>query len=86
MERRARSSVDRAILVQQRKEKDMKQDERNERSRQKSGERRGAPLIVPHGGAGAGRDFESAFDILRCDGIHELWRYRTAQRRRARMS
>jgi hypothetical protein len=33
-----------------------------------------APLIVPHGGEGAGRDFESAFDVLRRDECaHELW-------------
>jgi hypothetical protein len=34
----------------------------------------GVPLIVPHGGAEAGRDYESAFDLLRHEGkVHELW-------------
>ena len=33
------------------------------------------PLVVPHAGAEADRDFESAFDVLdRSDGVHELWR------------
>jgi hypothetical protein len=33
------------------------------------------PVIVPHGGAEAGRDYESAFDMVRHDGkVHELWR------------
>jgi len=36
---------------------------------------RTVPLIVPHGGAESGRDFESAFDVLRRDvQVHELWR------------
>jgi hypothetical protein len=35
---------------------------------------RRVPLIIPHGAAGAGRDFESAFDLLQCDhAIHKLW-------------
>ena len=33
------------------------------------------PLVVPHGGAEAGRDFETAFDVVRCDErVHQLWR------------
>jgi hypothetical protein len=33
------------------------------------------PLVVPHGCAEAGRDFESAFDVLQGDSqVHELWR------------
>ena len=42
----------------------------------KTSKRRGraAPLIVPYGGAEAGRDFESAFEVLKPDeGVHELW-------------
>jgi hypothetical protein len=36
---------------------------------------RATPLIVPYGGAEAGRDFESAFEVLRRDEcVHELWR------------
>jgi hypothetical protein len=35
---------------------------------------RTTPLIVPYGGAEAGRDFESAFEVLRRDErVHELW-------------
>lgn len=42
------------------------------------------PLIVPHGCAGAGRDFESAFDVLPRDAqVHELW---TSKRRKARVT
>ena len=43
---------------------------------QKAKERdpRVVPLMVPHGCAGAGRDFESAFDVLPGDRrVHELW-------------
>ena len=33
------------------------------------------PLMVPHGGADASSDFESAFEMLpRDDGARELWR------------
>lgn len=33
------------------------------------------PLMVPHGGGDAGRDFESAFDVLeRNERTRELWR------------
>ncbi len=36
---------------------------------------RSVPLVVPHGGAEAGRDFESAFDVLeRDEPVHPLWR------------
>jgi hypothetical protein len=36
---------------------------------------RAVPLMVPHGGAEAGRDFESAFEMLRDNGrARELWR------------
>ena len=36
---------------------------------------REVPLMVPHGGAEAGRDFESAFDVLPCDArVRQLWR------------
>ena len=43
------------------------------------------PLIVPHGCAEAGRDFESAFDVLPCEArVHELWRRRPAKSRLAR--
>jgi len=35
---------------------------------------RAVPLVVPHAGAAAGSDFESAFDVVRRDGkIHKLW-------------
>jgi hypothetical protein len=35
---------------------------------------RAVPLVVPHVGADAGSDFESAFDVVRRDGkIHKLW-------------
>jgi hypothetical protein len=44
------------------------------------------PLVVPHGCAEAGRDFESAFDVLRCDSqVHELW-HRSARPKLARAS
>ena len=43
------------------------------------------PLVVPHGGAEAGRDYESAFDLLRRDGrVHELWHREPPKRRLAR--
>ena len=46
---------------------------------------RRVPMIVPHGAAGAGRDFESAFDVLRCDrGVHELWKRKTRKQSRVR--
>ena len=46
---------------------------------------RAVPLIVPHGGAEAGRDFESAFDVLRRDGlVHELWRGQPVKKQLAR--
>ena len=45
---------------------------------------RAVPLMVPHGGAEAGRDFESAFDVLRCDErVRELWRRERASLARA---
>ena len=32
------------------------------------------PLVVPHGCSEAGRDFESAFDVIRSESrVHELW-------------
>ena len=35
---------------------------------------RAVPLVVPHAGATAGSDFESAFDVVRRDGkVHKLW-------------
>lgn len=38
------------------------------------------PLIVPHGGAEAGRDFESAFEVLTPDErVHTLWRRERAK-------
>ena len=41
---------------------------------------RAVPLMVPHGGAEAGRDFESAFDLLQCDErVRELWRRERAK-------
>jgi hypothetical protein len=52
-----------------------------------AGEARGVPLIVPHGCAEAGRDFESAFDVLPCDSrVHELWRRNPARTKLARAS
>jgi len=48
---------------------------------------RAVPLMVPHGGAEAGRDFESAFDVLRCDErVRELWRRERAKASLARVS
>ncbi|MGH7863708.1 MAG: hypothetical protein ACREQB_01865 [Candidatus Binataceae bacterium] len=48
---------------------------------------RAVPLVVPHGGAEAGRDFESAFDLLEREGqVHELWRGKPAKQRIARAS
>ncbi|HET6160398.1 MAG TPA: hypothetical protein VFE34_18785 [Dongiaceae bacterium] len=48
---------------------------------------RRVPLIVPHGGAESGRDFESAFDVLRRDErTRELWRGVPAKPRVARAS
>lgn len=45
------------------------------------------PLVVPHGGAEAGRDYESAFDLLQRDGrVHELWRREPPKSRLARAS
>lgn len=45
------------------------------------------PLVVPHGCAEAGRDFESAFDILSCDSrVHELWCRRSAKAKLAHAS
>jgi hypothetical protein len=45
------------------------------------------PLVVPHGCAQAGRDFESAFDVLPRDGrVHELWRRNPTKTRLARAS
>ena len=36
---------------------------------------RRVPMMVPHGGADASRDFECAFEMLPGDdGAHELWR------------
>ena len=36
---------------------------------------RAVPLMVPHGGADAGSDFESAFEMLQGDDrARELWR------------
>jgi len=36
---------------------------------------RAVPLVVPHGGAESGRDFESAFEVLeRDEAVHPLWR------------
>ncbi|HEY1382276.1 MAG TPA: hypothetical protein VGF43_01605 [Dongiaceae bacterium] len=44
------------------------------------------PLIVPHGCAEAGRDFESAFDVLCSQSrVRELWR-RPAQTKLAHAS
>jgi hypothetical protein len=44
------------------------------------------PLMVPHGCAAAGRDFESAFDVLQSGSqVHVLWR-RPARTRLARAS
>jgi hypothetical protein len=35
---------------------------------------RAVPLMLPHGGRDAGRDFESAFELLpRDDRARELW-------------
>lgn len=35
---------------------------------------RGVPLVVPHGGADASSDFETAFETLQSDdGARELW-------------
>jgi hypothetical protein len=46
---------------------------------------RPVPLIVPHGAAGAGRDFESAFDVLRCErAVHELWKRKPRRQPRGR--
>lgn len=64
----------------------MKQSEGNRRSGHRDAKARRVPLIVPHGAAGAGRDFERAFDVLRCDGVHELWRDQRGQQRQARTS
>jgi len=48
---------------------------------------RAVPLIVPHGGAEAGRDFESAFDVLpRNEPVRELWRRKPAKTEFARAS
>jgi hypothetical protein len=48
---------------------------------------RTVPLMVPHGCAVAGRDFESAFDLLRCDQrVRELWRRERAKASLARAS
>jgi len=48
---------------------------------------RAVPLMVPHGGAEAGRDFESAFDVLRCDErVRELWCRERAKASLARAS
>lgn len=36
---------------------------------------RGVPLMMPHGSGQAGRDFESAFELLQGDEqAHDLWR------------
>lgn len=41
-----------------------------------------APLMVPHGGAEAGRDFECAFEVLpRDERVRELWRRASGKRR-----
>ena len=48
---------------------------------------RAVPLMVPHGGAEAGRDFESAFDLLRCDErMRQLWHRERAETSLARAS
>jgi hypothetical protein len=48
---------------------------------------RAVPLVVPHGGAEAGRDFESAFDLLQCDErVCELWRRERVRASLARAS
>ena len=48
---------------------------------------RAVPLVVPHGGAEAGRDFESAFDLLQCDErVCELWRRERVRTSLARAS
>jgi hypothetical protein len=58
-------------------------------ARQRAGARepRIVPLVVPHGCAQAGRDFESAFDVLARDGrVHELWRRNPTKTRLPRAS
>lgn len=40
------------------------------------------PLIVPHGGGEAGRDYECAFDLLQHEGrVHDLWRRKSLKAR-----
>lgn len=48
---------------------------------------RQVPLMVPHGAAEAGRDFESAFEMLpRDERERELWRGSSANKPLARAS
>lgn len=48
---------------------------------------RSVPLVVPHGGAEAGRDFESAFDVLeRDEAVHPLWRREPEKTSQTRVS
>ncbi len=43
---------------------------------------RDVPLMVPHGGGQAGRDFESAFDVLPGDEkARDLWRRARVKKR-----
>ena len=51
------------------------QKSRNNKSNGKAIASGGVPLIVPHVSAEAGRDYESAFDMVRHNGkAHKLWR------------
>ncbi len=65
----------------------VRQKSRNNKSNAKAIAPAGVPLIVPHGCAEAGRDYESAFDLVRHDGkAHELGRRRSVKPRAIRTS
>lgn len=67
--------------------RDMTRTEKKTTPRKSASNARTVPLVVPHAGAGAGSDFESAFDVVhRNCKVHRLWQGRPGKQNVRRAS